>query len=256
MKVIKRVSERKLQVMIGCLILFLYGVVFLPEDLLITLIKEDGFFENLTAIFFLLISICFFLLFTNSRYFASHELRRIFYSRSRRYMFLLLAIVFFFGFGEEISWGQRIIGFSTPEAFSERNAQNEFNIHNLELFNVRSVDGELKGTIAKLFTMKQLFLYAFFCFLFVVPMLDMNTVRIRRLLRRYFIPIAPLWLGLLFVFNYAIYRILRITTDAGGDLFFRHSLTEMQEFNFSIILLFIPLTWMFFSENIAPRESN
>lgn len=33
--------------------------------------------------------------------------------------------------GEEISWGQWVIGFETPEAFAKKNAQGEFNLHNL-----------------------------------------------------------------------------------------------------------------------------
>ncbi|MDX9835333.1 MAG: hypothetical protein RBT36_09010 [Desulfobulbus sp.] len=35
--------------------------------------------------------------------------------------------------GEEISWGQRVFGFSTPEAIIEHNQQQEFNVHNLKL---------------------------------------------------------------------------------------------------------------------------
>lgn len=40
-------------------------------------------------------------------------------------LFLLIAM-------EEISWGQRVIGFQTPEAMAEANWQNEFNFHNLQ----------------------------------------------------------------------------------------------------------------------------
>ncbi|WP_299326645.1 hypothetical protein [Parasphingopyxis sp.] len=40
-------------------------------------------------------------------------------------LFLLIAM-------EEISWGQRVIGFATPEAMAEANWQNEFNFHNLQ----------------------------------------------------------------------------------------------------------------------------
>lgn len=32
--------------------------------------------------------------------------------------------------GEEISWGQRILGFETPESLAVKNTQNEFNLHN------------------------------------------------------------------------------------------------------------------------------
>jgi type IV secretory pathway VirB2 component (pilin) len=34
-------------------------------------------------------------------------------------------------FGEELSWGQRLLGFTGPEALAEHNRQHEFNVHNL-----------------------------------------------------------------------------------------------------------------------------
>lgn len=44
-------------------------------------------------------------------------------------MWMVLAFVFM---GEEVSWFQRILGFGTPDAFEDINAQGEFNVHNLE----------------------------------------------------------------------------------------------------------------------------
>ncbi|SEL41671.1 hypothetical protein SAMN05443999_105144 [Roseovarius azorensis] len=43
----------------------------------------------------------------------------------------LYALLFVFGAGEEISWGQRILDIKTPEYFVERNLQQEITIHNL-----------------------------------------------------------------------------------------------------------------------------
>ncbi len=42
-------------------------------------------------------------------------------------------LFFFVCAGEEISWGQRLLGFQTPEVLLEHNQQEEFNIHNLDL---------------------------------------------------------------------------------------------------------------------------
>jgi cell division protein FtsW (lipid II flippase) len=60
---------------------------------------------------------------------------------SKGWMFLLvtllLGIIFIFGAGEEISWGQRIFHIKSPEYFKEHNAQGETNIHNLVLGGVR-----------------------------------------------------------------------------------------------------------------------
>ena len=48
-----------------------------------------------------------------------------------RWFFTLLAIASFYVSMEEISWGQRLIGFETPDYFQKHSYQNEANIHNL-----------------------------------------------------------------------------------------------------------------------------
>jgi len=42
-----------------------------------------------------------------------------------------MGLVFFFGFGEEISWGQRIFNVESSQYFLENNTQQETNLHNL-----------------------------------------------------------------------------------------------------------------------------
>ena len=46
-------------------------------------------------------------------------------------LYLLAALAAFFVAGEEISWGQRIFGWGTPEALDEINHQGETNVHNI-----------------------------------------------------------------------------------------------------------------------------
>ena len=46
-------------------------------------------------------------------------------------MVLAWALLMFVFMGEEISWGQRILGFGTPEVLMEINHQQEFNLHNI-----------------------------------------------------------------------------------------------------------------------------
>jgi len=52
-----------------------------------------------------------------------------------RYFYLVMAVAFFLGAMEEISWGQRLVGWGTPEAFSEINFQDETTIHNVNFAN-------------------------------------------------------------------------------------------------------------------------
>lgn len=49
-------------------------------------------------------------------------------------IYFCLTLLFLFVGLEEISWGQRLIGFSTPEFFETNNVQSEFTFHNLSFF--------------------------------------------------------------------------------------------------------------------------
>ena len=49
----------------------------------------------------------------------------------RRSIYVVGGIVLLLIAGEEISWGQRIFGYPTPDWMIEINAQTEFNLHNL-----------------------------------------------------------------------------------------------------------------------------
>ena len=44
---------------------------------------------------------------------------------------ILMAIILFVMAGEELSWGQRIFGWATPDSFASINEQSETNLHNL-----------------------------------------------------------------------------------------------------------------------------
>jgi len=61
--------------------------------------------------------------------------------RRRPVLFLaataLLGALFVFGAGEEISWGQRMLGFESPSWFMEYNVQRDTNIHNLKIGGVK-----------------------------------------------------------------------------------------------------------------------
>ncbi len=51
--------------------------------------------------------------------------------RSQSIVLVVVAAALFFFAGEEISWGQRVFGFGTPETLSKLNHQQETNLHNL-----------------------------------------------------------------------------------------------------------------------------
>ena len=104
------------------LIVITLGRVSLGTDWLIT---EDGPLEYMTAVNFLIAASLL----------AYLAFRHLALTRQRVYynvvvLLLLSLIMFFIGF-EEINWGQRIVGFETPELLKRINTQDEFNIHNI-----------------------------------------------------------------------------------------------------------------------------
>ncbi len=88
------------------------------------LVQEDGILEYLTA----------FILLVNSMLLL-YRLVKI--GRFKRYKWIFFNVVLilglFFGFGEEISWGQRIFSVDSNSFFMENNIQKETNLHNLEV---------------------------------------------------------------------------------------------------------------------------
>lgn len=103
-------------------------IYYFNPTLFKTLVKEDGIIENITAFMLLLSSILLFI-----------RLIKVGRSKSVKWIiFNILLIAFlFFGFGEEISWGQRIFSIESNEFFSEHNLQGETNLHNLKLFGLK-----------------------------------------------------------------------------------------------------------------------
>ena len=124
------ISKSEIAVLILVLIIILTGFVLIYTNLSLfqTYTIEDGLVEWLTVLGLLLGSIV--------------SLRRFFVLRKqRRFIFLLatflLGIFLFFAAGEEISWGQRLLGIESSDYFKQNNTQGETNFHNLVLGGVR-----------------------------------------------------------------------------------------------------------------------
>jgi hypothetical protein len=93
---------------------------------------EDKFFENLTF-FIYMIGAAFFIQ-------SAHRLWGIKKKTLLTWMVIIYVLLGAIGYtgiaGEEISWGQRVLGFDTPQEYRENNSQGEFNLHNNEkIFN-------------------------------------------------------------------------------------------------------------------------
>lgn len=85
-------------------------------------LREDGPIEAATALLFFVAFVA------GAR--AARQLYKDGY-RLQSALYVAFAAVMFFCAGEEISWGQRIFGFATPEGFEEINKQDELTLHNI-----------------------------------------------------------------------------------------------------------------------------
>ena len=92
---------------------------------------EGGVSEYGTAIAYLLLT------------FFAYPISRQFWRQNQKIMGVLYGILAFLGFFvgmEEISWGQRLIGFEEPEFWAKHNAQSEFTFHNLSYYQTNILD--------------------------------------------------------------------------------------------------------------------
>lgn len=90
------------------------------------------------------------------------------------------ALIFFFGAGEEISWGQRIFNIESSAFFMENNAQKETNLHNLV------VSGKKVNKIV----FSQLLMVAMVVYLIIVPILYRKMDSVRRLMHSFAVPVV------------------------------------------------------------------
>jgi len=130
-------------------------------------VREDGFTETLTVFVFLFSMI--FSLYLSLR--LKNGLHRLTY--------FILFLLFLFGLGEEISWGQRIFNLQSPDFFLDNNAQKETNFHNLKIGDVK-INKLLFGKILGIF------LAVYFL---IFPLLFRKSKKFKNLIQKFQIPL-------------------------------------------------------------------
>ena len=186
--------QRHLIVIAATFIVAVNLVFLLEARTLDMLLLEDGPFEYLGALALLIAGVLFIAGYLRTRRLDPGAARGIWHRRS----LLVLGLVFVVAAGEEISWGQRILGVSTPDSLAEVNVQQELNLHNLAGFSDVTL---------------QLFIVGLYTFVVVIPFAaaanDKWAGRIRRL-----VPIVPLRLSWLFILAYLVSQLAVLTFPA------------------------------------------
>ncbi len=220
---------------LGSLIMVYILDIVLDKDVVVGINWEDGFFENLTAIALFLSAMAFLVLFF----------------RTRKVIHLLFVVVFIFGAGEEISWGERILDFEVPQSIADNNTQHEFNVHNLKVFSSFDSNG-IKPGLSRYITVSAL--YLLFCFFYgiVLPALQMRIGFIRKIVERIHLPVPPLILGILFLVNYIVYRSISHLDVMGDPSIHFHSIID-ESFEFCSVLIFLLISLSFLQHIKKPK---
>ena len=153
---------------------FGFGIYFSHTDLNYfdtVYAKEDGYVEYGTAVFLFCSSLLLFY-----RFFKLQKFKKPLW----KFGLLMIALVFLFGTGEEISWGQRIFNVESSEYFLENNAQGETNLHNMVV----------KGKKVNKIIFSQLLTVVLIIYLIFTPLLYRKYDFIKNLADMFAVPIV------------------------------------------------------------------
>jgi hypothetical protein len=205
-----------------------YFVLAMGNNLIGAVIPEDHYFEIVGASSLFATSLLFLSGFRLAR--ETHDQTRV--SIVKQLIYLGLAVVFFFGAGEEISWGQRILGFETPESVSQVNRQEEFNLHNLASWEASQfLDADR--------------MFDLFWFLFAVftPAVAMAVPSFKRFVSQ-FMPVVFWGISLLFLYNYLWAKAAKLFFSAAyafERIPFPQAVQEIKESNYAILFILVGL---------------
>ncbi len=139
-------------------------------------------------------------------------------------MLLFLGLVFSVAFMEEVSWGQRVIGWETPGALSA-SVQDESNLHNLPALDCHEgcsgfiIQRTAQGSL--IFDAQRAFSIGILALVLVIPVAAAVSRRVRSSADWLGIPLAPLWVGALAIEVFLLSRFSLATVDFPANAYVR-----------------------------------
>jgi hypothetical protein len=196
------------------------------------LYPEDHYFENVGAIsLFAAAGIC---LFAFVR--AYQNRKKLGIGWIKLLVYLGLAALFFFGGGEEISWGQRIFHIQEPATLAQENLQGELNVHNLAFIDKN-----------KFLKADNLFSVFWMAFAVAIPALGLLSRPFKNWVEK-LTPVAHWGLGALFLINYFLAKAVKPffgTSYSYSVITFPQAVQEVKESNYELLfaVLSLMLLW-------------
>lgn len=192
------------------------------------LFPEDHYFENVGAISLFIASIISFYIFL--RALRTRNITRMHWFKLL--VLLGLAGLYFFGGGEEISWGQRIFSIKEPATLGQENTQGELNIHNLAIFENN-----------KLLKADNIFTVFWLSFAILIPAASLLWGRFKQFAEK-LSPIVYWGIGGLFAVNYIFAQIAKPIFKSGYTyqlIPYLQAVQEVKESNYEFLFIFLSL---------------
>ncbi len=161
-------------------------------------VAEDQIAETVSALALLATGVFFLLILLNGR--RDKRLGTL-----KQIILVGLVLLFLVAAGEEVSWGQRYFGVTTPSALQSRNAQGELNLHNDKVFS-----GWLNSY--------RLMMLFWITFGVLIPVVAASSKRARAMLDRV-IPVLPLWVAGYLIFATVVAKLSNVLASAFPHLY-------------------------------------
>ncbi len=193
-----------------------------------TLFPEDHYFENVGAILLFVASGISFYIF--ARALKTRATTHVHWLKLLVY--LGLGLLYFFGAGEEISWGQRIFHLQEPASLAQENTQHELNIHDLAIFEK-----------SKLLKADNIFTVFWMAFAVIIPLAALVSKRLKQFAEK-FTPVVYWGIGLLFLFNYFLPKLAKpiyVSAYHYQIISFTQAVQEVKESNYELLFVFLSL---------------
>lgn len=193
-----------------------------------SLYSEDHYFENVGAISFFAASAIS--LFAFMRAVKMRDITGIHWIKL--FVYVALAMLFFFGAGEELSWGQRIFHNEGLPGSAQENIEQELKIQNLAIVeNNRFLNAD---TVYSLFWLG---------FAVAIPFVSLVWKRFKLFVEK-FVPVVYWGIGVLFLLNHLlaeIGKLIFVSVYNYQTIRFSQAIQEVKESNYELLFLFLSL---------------
>ena len=228
MKITKQSFRPAFYVGIVLYLILAYSTLGWGEKWAAILYPEDHYFENVGAISLFAASAIS--LFAFMRALNMRDILRIHWIKLLVYG--ALAMLFFFGAGEELSWGQRVFHIQSPSGLAQENIQQELKIQNLAI--VEKASFLNANNIYTVFWMG---------FAVVIPFVSLVWKRFKQFSEK-FTPIVYWGIGVLFLLDYLLAKLgtlIFVSVYNYQAMRFTQAVQEIKESNYELLFVFLSL---------------